>query len=55
MEDYTHLKDMTESNIYLGELKELEKMYKDFEKKKESESEGTSVKSGKKKIIKKKK
>ena len=53
MEDFQNLKAMSERNIYLGELKELEKMYVDFEKHKEMESEGGQVKSGKKKIIKK--
>ena len=56
MEDYTHLKDMTESNIYLGELKELEKLYLKFEKQKEEDSNNSgTANTGKKKIIKKKK
>ena len=55
MEDFQALKNTTEREIYLSELKELEKMYDEFEKRKEMESESEGVKSGKKKIIKKKK
>ena len=55
MSDFTNLKNTTEVEIYMGELKELEKMYGEYEIKKEQESESGTVKSGKKKIIKKKK
>jgi len=54
MEAFESLKGTSEKDIYLGELKELEEMYKQFEIRKEAESEG-SVNTGKKKIIKKKK
>ena len=55
MESFESLKGTSEKDIYLGELEELEKMYDEFEIRKEAESEGGVVKSGKKKIIKKKK
>tara|TARA_B100000795_G_scaffold269805_1_gene260475 strand:+ start:2944 stop:6378 length:3435 start_codon:yes stop_codon:yes gene_type:complete len=54
--DYSNLKDMDVKDIYLKELKDFEKCYKEFLKQKELEQESDDTsKSGKKKLIKKKK
>ena len=55
MEDFENLKNLSETDIYLNELREFEKLYKIFEERKNKEMEGDVQNSGKKKIIKKKK
>ena len=54
VEDYTNLKDMDVKDIYLNELKDFEKCYKEFLKQKELE-QYSDESIGKKKVIKKKK
>lgn len=55
MQSYESLKSMSLKDIYMRELKEFEKSYKEFLKQKELESEAGSVAPKRKKIVKKKK
>ena len=54
MEDFENLKNLSETDIYLNELKEFEKLYKIFEERKNKEMEGDVQNLKKEKLLRKK-